>query len=292
MIVRVDYVATAITPLHHGGNEKTGNLAMLRRLPFWVDGEIIEIPYIDGNAVRGWLRRLVARDFIQRIGYEPRTDILYHLLMSGGALEEAASRSGKVTVEFNRRVRALLPMVSLFGTSYLNQALTGRMCVGHLLPYCAELVRGRFIRQLPGLEPKSIYELLPWTHNTRRDDREVESLNTQQMIFEYEVFLPGSRLLGDFVLRDPTPLEGSTFAHLFLLWAEFPTIGARQAQGHGRLLVEPVQPLPFSPDAYLEHLNQHQQEIIALLEELDAIRAATHKGSPADAVPDELPLDS
>jgi CRISPR/Cas system CMR subunit Cmr4 (Cas7 group RAMP superfamily) len=58
MIVRVDYTAIAVSPLHHGGNEKTGNLSMLRRLPFLVGEEIVEIPYIDGNAVRGRLRRL------------------------------------------------------------------------------------------------------------------------------------------------------------------------------------------------------------------------------------------
>jgi CRISPR type IV-associated protein Csf3 len=213
------------------------------------------------------------------------------MLMSGGALEDAGEGSGKVNIEMNKRIRSLLPMLSLLGSSYLNQALAGKMCVGHLLPYCVELVEGGFIEPLDGINLRSIYELLPWTHGTRRDDREIASENTQQMIFEYEVFLPGTVLVGDFVLRYPNALESSAFAHLLNLWQEYPTVGAREAQGHGRLRLKLRNPLPESPERYLAFLQENAGEIRALLEELDAIRATVRKAKDADAVSTGLPLD-
>lgn len=283
MILRLDYTAMLVSPVHHGGNEKTGNYAALRRMTFLLPNEqTMEIPYVDGNAIRGRLRRLGARDLLDRLGYEPKTDILYHMLMSGGALEDAGGGSGKVNVELNKRIRRLLPLISLFGTSYLNQALSGKMCVSHLLPYCKELVEGGFVPELPSVRPRSIYEMLPWTHNTRRDDREVASENVQQMIFEYEVLLPGALMVGDFILRYPNELEVSAFAHLLSLWMEFPTVGAREAQGHGRLRLYFQDKLPQDGTLYLRYLEEQREAILALLEELDALRKSAHKTQDAN----------
>lgn len=291
MILRVDYIALVLSPVHHGGNEKTGNLAMMRRMPFVIENEIVEIPYIDGNAVRGRLRRLAARDLMERLDFAPKTDIVYHMLMSGGALEDAGAGSGKVNVEFNKRIRSLLPTLSLLGTSYLNQALAGKLCVGHMLPYCEELVRGGFVEPMQQTPPP-IHQLLPWTHGTRRDDREIQSENVQQMIFEYEVFMPGTLLVGDFVIRYPTTLETSAFAHLLQLWSDFPTVGARGAQGHGRLRLLLKDKLSADPHQYLHHLEQNGKQIRALLEELDAFRATSRQSKIAYTDTAELPMDS
>jgi hypothetical protein len=265
---------------------------MLRRLPFLVGDEPVEIPYIDGNAVRGRLRRLLARDFLDRLGYEPKTDILYHMLFSGGTLEDAGAGSGKVNVEFNKRIRSLIPMLSLLGTSYLNQALSGKLCVGHLLPYCRELVEGGYVQQVEGVTLRSIDELLPWTHGTRRDDREIQTENIQQMIFEYEVFMPGTMLVGDFILRYANELEQSTLAHMLQLWGEFPTVGSREAQGHGRIRLHLLSEFAATNDRYLQHLQENREQILALLEELDAIRTAGRKGKDADADNAGLSLDT
>ncbi|GIV22174.1 MAG: hypothetical protein KatS3mg023_3925 [Armatimonadota bacterium] len=47
-------------------------------------------------------------------------------------------------------------MLSLLGTSYLNQALSGKLCVGHLLPYCRELVEGGFVQRLDGVTLRTV----------------------------------------------------------------------------------------------------------------------------------------
>ena len=53
----------------HGGNEKTGSTVMLNRKKFIVNGKPKSIPVINGNAIRGNLRRKFMWDFLANIGY-------------------------------------------------------------------------------------------------------------------------------------------------------------------------------------------------------------------------------
>ena len=50
-------ILIAKSPVFHGGNEKTGSVQLLNRIKFLVNNEPIDIPYISGNSVRGYLRR-------------------------------------------------------------------------------------------------------------------------------------------------------------------------------------------------------------------------------------------
>ncbi len=74
------------------------------------------MPYIKGNAIRGYLRCLVMRDFLERVGYKPGNLKLCHSLFSGGVLEASGETSGKLYIEL-RRIRDLLPPVSLLSTA-------------------------------------------------------------------------------------------------------------------------------------------------------------------------------
>ncbi len=70
MIVhKVEGILTALSPVFQGGNEKTGSTVLLNRLKFIVDNKSIDVPIISGNSVRGRLRRLITRDFLEKVGY-------------------------------------------------------------------------------------------------------------------------------------------------------------------------------------------------------------------------------
>src|SRR5690554_1757022 len=112
---------------------------MMRKIEYIVDGERELIPIIDGNSIRGNLRRLLLNDFFEQLGYTIKTPRLYYLL-SGGALEEVGSQeSGTVNLQLRREIRTLLPPLSLLGCSMGNQAFTGKLIVAKALPICSEL---------------------------------------------------------------------------------------------------------------------------------------------------------
>lgn len=57
IIHKIKGILTALSPVYHGGNEKTGSVVLLNRLKFIVDGKPTDVPIISGNQVRGRLRR-------------------------------------------------------------------------------------------------------------------------------------------------------------------------------------------------------------------------------------------
>jgi hypothetical protein len=91
IVYRITGILTALSPVFHGGSEKTGNVVLLNRLKFLVNGRPTDVPIISGNQVRGRLRRLLSRDFLELAGYQldlsqRKHQKLYHTLFAGGVL--------------------------------------------------------------------------------------------------------------------------------------------------------------------------------------------------------------
>ena len=159
----------AKSPLHHGGDEKTGAETLLRRNKFVVNNDVIEVPYISGNAVRGVLRRMVMADFLELAGYQITNLRLYHALFTGGILESVDEKnSGIIDMGLKQKIIRLLPPIALFGTSLGNQIIEGKLHVGLLLPVCNEL-NAYLPSSLQG--NRSVFDFLDFTHQTRKDDR-------------------------------------------------------------------------------------------------------------------------
>ena len=256
----------AKSPIHSGGDEKTGSETMLRRLKFLVNGKIMEIPYISGNSIRGNLRRLAIQDMLDRLGYEIKNLKLYHAFFSGGVLE-TVEESGFIDLEIRKRVRELLPPLSVFGFAYKNQVFEGKLIVGHALPICKELA--------PLLEINaniSIYELLDWDFATRKEEIKEGKKNKDepkvQMIYRYEVFIPGTIFYHYFVLQDTTKLEESFFSHLLRLWQKRPFIGGRSSTGLGKVDLHYKHNLP-DPNSYIKFLSDKKDEIVSLIAEME-----------------------
>jgi len=274
---------TVLTPLHHGGDEKTGAVTMLRRIIYIVDGEPMEVPYVEGNAVRGMLRRLIMQDLLDRVGFKPSKPRLYHTLFSGGVLEEVElQESGRLDLKLRRDVRTWIPPLSLWGGSIGNQAFAGKMNVGKALPICRELNA-----YLPQQSLVSFYNYLTFTFFTRRAEREMEIAEeekppepqpsdrfkkeepTVQMKVEVEVFAPGTRLYHWFTLLDATPLEQSCFAHALDLWRDRPFLGGKSSSGYGEIRID--YNIPYKAETYLAWLEENKGDVVKTLEALDKL---------------------
>ena len=253
---------TAETMLHHGGNIKTGSQSMLRRIKFYANGKFVEIPYISGNAMRGRLRRLGMGDLLQRLGYEMENLRLHHILFSGGTLTTVSTKdTGTIDFDLRRKVQEYLPMISLFGTAMGNQIMAGKLVVGNMVPVCKELGTGEY----------SVNEFLDWTYQTRKDDLHLEreeDEQAQQMLYEFEVFVPGTVFEHSFTLLQPDELELSAFGHLMKLLEDSPFVGAMAAVGMGKIKLD-YEEFP-KPDMYLEFLNQKKDEITEVLRDIES----------------------
>jgi len=168
-------------------------------------------------------------------------------------------------------VRYVVP-VRLFGVSYANQMVEGRVLVGFALPICRELV------DFTGVDSDvSFYQLITRAFQTRRDELRVggggegEDDETVQMIVEYEVFAPGAQFFHELVLEteeEGLALDLSALYRAVRLWQEEPYIGGKSSAGFGRLKIEYLWPSGVSEQKYLEHVEENRDEIRKALDEL------------------------
>ena len=283
MIVhRVTGILTALSPIFHGGNEKTGSVVLLNRLKFLVNGRPTDVPIVSGNQVRGRLRRLLSRDFLELAGYQldlsqRKHQKLYHTLFAGGVLTAVEEEeSGVIDLNLKSRIVKYILPVRLFGASYANQMVEGRVLIGHLLPVCREL------REFIGVDSDvSFYQLITRMFQTRRDELRVpvkkkesggeEEEEAVQMIVEYECFAPGTRFHHEIILettRDSEELDLSTLYRAVELWKQKPFIGGKSSIGFGKLRIEYEWPKQTGSSAYIEFVEKSKSEIASVLNEL------------------------
>lgn len=265
---------TALSTIHTGGDLKTGVACMMRAIDFIVDGEAQPIQIIDGNSIRGNLRRLLLNDFFAQLGYQIKTPRLYYLL-SGGALEEVSTQdSGYLNLQLRREIRALIPPLSLLGCSMGNQAFTGKLIVAKALPICRELND-----YLPVQSKIALGNYLTESFNTRRAERELpeavqanqrQEEPTIQMKVNLQCFAPGTKFYHKFMLMDTTPLEKSCFARMVELWRERPFVGGKSAVGYGEVKLD-YPTLTLTSEFYLNWLQENKDAVTQLLSKLDTV---------------------
>jgi len=279
IVHRIEGTLTALSPVFHGGNEKTGSTVLLNRLKFIVDDKPIDVPIISGNGVRGRLRRLLTRDFLEKVGYQmdlsqKSYQKLYHTLFAGGVLTSAEEESASGTIDLSLKsklIKYVLPL-RMFGASYSNQMIEGRILVGHMLPICKEL------KEYTGIDSDiSFYQLITRAFQTRRDElrsgpkKDEDEDETVQMIIDYECFAPGTKFYHEFILTTSTESEAldlSTLYRAIELWKQAPTIGGKSSVGFGKLKIEYKWPKDTSDKPYLEFIEKNKDEISKVLDEL------------------------
>jgi len=270
-MLKIKGVLIAKSPIHHGGDEKTGAETLLRRIKIYSDGKFREIPYIDGNAIRGVVRRLIFSDLLEKLDYELTNTKLYHSLFAGGLLETVSAKdSGILDLEMRKKVRKYLPPLSVFGTSFGNQVLAGKLIVGKMLPICTEMKD--MIPDVGIVPDHSFYDFLDFTYGTRKDElreKREEGEQAMQMLYSYEVFIPGTPFYHHFALENFNEIEKAVLGRVIELWKQSPFIGGKKAIGNGELNIHYETEISSKP--YLDFIEKNKDIMRNLLEELEGV---------------------
>jgi len=276
IVYRIEGVLTALSPVFHGGFEKTGSVVLLNRIKFLVNDRTEDVPIVSGNQVRGRLRRLLVEDFLNLAEYEmdltqKKHQKLYHTLFAGGILASVEEEeSGVIDLSLKNKIVSYILPLRLFGCSYANQMIEGRLLIGHLLPVCKEL------KDYTGIESSlSFYQLITRTFQTRRDDlgersRE-EDEQAVQMMVEYECFAPGTKFYHEIVLETTDKskeIDLSTLFRAISLWKKAPYIGGKSSIGFGKLKIDYKFPENASDSEYLQFVSENKDKIKSVLNEL------------------------
>lgn len=142
MIAPHSFEIRVLAPISHGNfsSEDVGNAMLFRRMPIIAsDGDIYQIPVISGNALRGVMRRLLAREYLQALGY--KDDKFYITIANGGALNKSVDayiRPQKIA-----EICETFPILSAFGSACYSFMLPGKLNMGFAVLQCSELGTGK-----------------------------------------------------------------------------------------------------------------------------------------------------
>lgn len=322
---RIEIDAVALDAIHHGAGTE-GNTQVLRRqetlLP---DGTIDSVPYISGNSIRHMLRNAGTLFALEAMGVKPESmsKAVVDLLFSGGSL----GGKNSMNLKKSKEIEAMFPVLGLLGYSAGNQISSGRVEVHNLHLRCAQNAfrapagtdahrwevdahaqvgvqfgtrhdAARIASATRYLTAPDADRLIDSASEPKGKVKAEKSSDSTQMIYEYEVLLPGTEFFGGIVYRGLKEPELDAlisalsyacdgvdgFGYLY-------RAGAKSGVGLGRMrwyfrgLQRPVTPTAMDEatllpvlsgggserlDKYKARLREHHAEILAKLEELAA----------------------
>lgn len=267
---------TALSPIHHGGSEDYGTTKLILTLPTVIINpltgkeEIDNIPTIHGNAIRGYLRRLIMDDFLTQLDYELDSKKVYHFLFTGGILEALDSKDkGAINLSLKNEIRELIPPISLVGSALGNQMIQGKLKVGMADIVCAETKH--YIEEYSDYD-FSAYNLKGSDFGTRLDDlkegKTEEDEQAHQMKYEFETLIRGTKFTHEFILEDCNSIEKACFHRMMSLWEERPYLGGKSGTGYGKVRLDYQGIDDLTDISYLNYLHDRKEEISNLLDEL------------------------
>lgn len=289
--IRWDGTLTALSSIAHGG-ETRGTITLLRReLISTPTGDLVHVPIVSGNTLRGRLRRLGEELLRDAVGYE---GLLHptaaHALRGGGSL----AKTGHEPLSGSRlqQLRELVPQIGVFGAAGGGTIISGALDVGKVVPHLSETshITGidttrsaftgtqleaytrqddadghDFVGVVAAGEPQAA-ELR--FDNTGRPDPVVRGGN--QMLFHVETFPAGTVFTSWVRLRRPSPLELAFFLDVLDTFHADGRLGGRVGIGHGQVgvdLTADTAPAPDLPD-WRAVVQQNRADILTALEGL------------------------
>ena len=231
---------TALSPIHHGGSEDYGTTKLILTLPTIIvnplngEEEIDNVPAIHGNAIRGYLRRLIMDDFLTLLDYELDSKKVYHFLFTGGILEALDPKDkGAINLTRKKEIRELIPPISLVGSALGNQMIQGKLKVGMADIVCAETKH--YLTDYDDYN-FSAYNLKGSDFGTRLDDlkegKTDDDEQAHQMKYEFETLIRGTKFTHEFILEDCNSIEKACFRRMIGLWEERPYLGGKSGTGY------------------------------------------------------------
>lgn len=231
----------AKSPIAHGAFTEgigNGNIAEFRRVPVIFNGSKIDVPTISGNAVRGVIRRELAREFFAKnanvldVLDKKKKDKLYAILGNGGAL--GSNLSATVDPNAIREIRKQLPILSLLGSSCYKYMINGMCNIGFFKLDCSELETG----------DTRLNDLLAEISETRHVDKNIINAGEtgiKPMPYVTEVVIEGSTFSGSVSFAPmATEIERACLAHGISLINH---IGGKSGRGYGQIAIETDEPL-------------------------------------------------
>lgn len=273
-------VCTAISSISHNGGERNGTIVQLRREKFvQPKGNVVEIPVISGNSIRGKLRDLAAIDILTKTdGIKVKVDAdNFNLLFSGGSLESTGGKN--LDIEKVRQMRKDIPMLSVLGCSIGNVILPGKVDIGKMIPICKETLHLIPDKFHGSEEIKTIWEYCQVEMNTRKDDTKDENkrefikeesltddLRGGQMMYHTETLVSGTRFYWKICLRDTNDIETGAFLQTLQKWSEQASqVGGNGRVGHGALKVELMETkaidsnVKFDNDEFVSFVDKYNE---------------------------------
>ena len=269
-IEKFEGVYEARTPISHGSDEDFGMEQRLRTIEMVIEDDKGEtrnedIPVISGNGLRGYIRDLLAEHFLNTIDISTG-DRLSYSLYSGGNLEKGTGKR-RINRKMIKSIRENIPMLSLLGTAIGSEIISGKLKMGMLVPISKETVNYTNLES-----DKSVFEMIDETFYTRKDDLEGKKAKgkkqAQQMKFDVQILVPGTKLYHWMIVEHPTEIELSCLGKAFELFDQRPFVGGMSSRGHGKVDYEYNRELPKG-DKYVEHLNDNKESIKEYVDGLD-----------------------
>lgn len=265
---------TALSPIHHGDSSDYGTTKLILSLPTVIINpvtqkeEIENIPAIHGNAIRGYLRRLIMDDYLTQLDYELNSKKVYHFLFTGGLLEALDNKDkGAINLSLKKEIRENITPISLLGSALGNQMIQGKLKVGIADIVCSETAH----YHLDYESDFQSYNLKAVDFGTRLDDLKEERNDdgqAHQMKYEFETLIRGTRFTHEFVLENCNNIERSCFKRMIDLWNERPYLGGKSSTGYGKIKLDYPDINTLSNKAYLDYLNDNKDKITVFLDDL------------------------
>lgn len=238
-----------LSPLSHIG-ESSGTESFCNTIKVLdANLEPAEVFIYSGNAFRGAMRDLASEYMMDKLGVKNLDLETFYLFFSGGAIGGTQS----IDIDQARRMRAAVPMFSLFGGGVGNQLVGGKMCVGAMYPICRECanilpdcVRDDVTSWRQFLTEQS-YTRTDDAKNERLRDRFLPSENTlaltgekskaerkpQQMRYTQELIAPGAVFYQRLDFSHVEELELGAFVSALYEFRKHPYLGGNNRIGHG-----------------------------------------------------------
>ncbi len=261
---------TTLSPIAHNSDESLGTDTKFRRMQIVHNGKTIRIPVYSGNAFRGILRRIAAKQYCDLLGMgkESISDSLYYTFFTGGALKKGSSQNF-IEVGQKREMREMIPFLSLFGTALQNQIIAGKMEIGIGIPIAKETV------DMTGIESDlTIWELLDEVFYTRRDDLEdpkeekKKDDSAHQMKYNIEVLIPGVVLSHSITTNYCNEIEHSCLGHAMSAMQKQGILGGKSGTGHGKVNFD-YSPKFASPKKYLDYMAKNKAKITEYVKKME-----------------------
>lgn len=250
----------ALSPISHGSfanGKDTGNLMEFRQMEVVNnDGEIVSIPTISGNSIRGVMRRALTREYLKKLGF--RSDRLYFLMANGGALSK--SLDSYIRPERVAHVRRLFPILSAFGSAMYTYMLPGQVDMSFAMLQCEELGTGL-------ISAGSLLTEISGSRHLERAECDYPE-GAKPMPFVVECVMQGSIFDCSFSFLDSaTELDLATVHHGLNL---ITNLGGKHAEGFGHVeLSQKFEDQPYLDwlagidDPYREEVKAWEKELVA-----------------------------